>query len=84
MRQVAISGCDGSSFRRAIIIHAQKQDVGVPLEHAYVWANHPGSQLVSQDIANNKGRYYDVLTYQLHDGQRRVFYFDMSDYYGKL
>jgi len=70
---VPIGGCDGSSFGRAIVIHAYKQDVGVPLEHAYIWANHPGSQFVSQDIANHKGRHYDVLTYQLPDGESAFF-----------
>ena len=81
---VTIGGGNGLSFDTEVVIHAPNQEAGIVSEHEYIDARYPLSQFIGQDLVDHKGKHYDVLTYQSSDGNKHVFYFDMSDYYGKL
>jgi hypothetical protein len=82
--RVHFTGGDGSSLNTAIVIHASKQDNGVPSESVYIWARYPGSRETRQDITHHEGKVYSVRTFLDADAKEHVLYFDESEYYGKL
>lgn len=78
---------DGLSLATAIPIRAANAGIGVGLEYEAVSARHgplnAGWTLESQRLRSVEGRRYDVLHIVLRNGERRVYHFDITDFYGK-
>jgi hypothetical protein len=86
---VTISGGDGSSFDKAIIVHA----VDLPKEflagYKYIVLRYRWFQISSGSIVHYRGKYYHVITFEDVRAMgfpkpKRVFYFDVSEYYARL
>jgi hypothetical protein len=87
---ITLSGGDGSSFEKAIIIHAHDEKQAVMAEYEYMLLHYRALQLISLVRVRYNGKHYDVLTYyencevcRTPNWRKRAFYFDMSNYYSK-
>ena len=78
---------DGLSLETAMVIRAENAWIGVGLEYEAVIARHgplnDGWTLESQRLRSVEGRRYDELHIVLNNGERRVYHFDITDFYGK-
>lgn len=81
--QVSNTNNDGSSYEKAIVIKASNEMIGVGKEYEWIKINFPGAQLVEQSSGPHNGRKYDIITIKTSDGQKRTFYFDINNFYGK-
>ncbi len=81
---VSLSGGDGSSFEKAIIVKAPDEQSGVHAEHEYIRQHFPGSAEGSQGLQSSKGRHYDVMNFTTADGTMKTLYFDITAYFGKF
>ena len=82
---VTIGGGDGSSFEKAIIVHAASLPQALLAGFEYIALRYGWIQISSGSIVRYKGKSYKVLTYQDHRSRgdpkpKRVFYFDVSEY----
>lgn len=82
---VAIGGGDGSSFEKAIIVHAASLPQAVLAGFEYIALRYGWFQISSGSIVHHKGKTYKVITYEDHKAMgspkpNRVFYFDVSEY----
>jgi hypothetical protein len=87
---VTIAGGDGSSFEKAIIIHAPNRETAIWALYEYIILHYRLWQFKRHVLVYYKGKHYLVVTcYDLETypptptWKERVFYFDMNDYYRK-
>ena len=82
--KVSLSGGDGSSFARAIVVKASTDHAGVNAQHDYI-AKHFGKwrSIGVKSVQHNK-RMFDIMSFTTTDGKKHTLYFDITDYYGKL
>src|ERR1700730_5758649 len=85
---VTIGGGDGSSFEKAIIIHARNVETETVAENEYIALRYRLWQFERAEIVRYKGKVYNVWTYydairyrSFPDWKQRVFYFDISEYF---
>lgn len=83
-----ISGGDGSSLDKALIVNAANSDEGVPAEWRYLVATFGRKDvdwsLDRKLLQESNGRHYDVFTLKLKDGQKKVVYLDITSFYGRF
>ena len=82
---VTISGGDGSSFEKAIIVHAASLPQALLAGFEYIALRYGWIQIASGSIVHDKGKTYKVLSYEDHRARgepkpKRVFYFDVTEY----
>ena len=84
---VTIGGGDGSSFEKAIIVHAANPQMAVLAGDEYIALRYRLWQISSYRLSIYKGKYYFVMTYDefrtigpFPNKKKRVIYFDMSQY----
>jgi hypothetical protein len=87
---VTIGGGDGSSFEKAIVVHAPKVETAILAAYEYIALRYRLVQFSQWHLSIRKGKYYVVMTYNytltmgpFPNRKIRVFYFDMSNYYRK-
>ena len=80
----AVAGADGSSFEKAIIIHAADEGSGVKAEYAWIREHIPGGMPAGQALLNHGSKIYDLIHVKLQDGSMRDVYFDITGFFGKL
>jgi uncharacterized lipoprotein YajG len=80
----SISGGDGSSIEKAVIIKAPDNFVGVRVEHTWITKNYPKWKLEKQGTFKAGNKIYDKMIFSTSDGQQKILYFDITDFYGKL
>jgi hypothetical protein len=68
----------------AVVIHAKREDEGSKAEYAWIRQYHPGVQVALQSLISADGRVYDCIEVIAADGSRQKYYFDISEYFGKL
>ena len=82
------AGGDGSSFETAVVVEADDTLAGVQAEYAYVAARHGRREVdwrvTSQALIGQKDRHYDVLDVELKSGESKSYYFDITQFFGKL
>lgn len=79
--QVTYAGGDGSSLEQAVLIKGAPDDgAGVKAEYLWVRDHYPSLKFDSRGFLSKSGRSYDTLDGDL-GGQRRTFYFDISEFY---
>jgi TonB family protein len=82
---VTIGGGDGSSFDKAIIVHAASLPQALLAGFEYIALRYGWFQISSGSIVHYKGKSFKVITYEDVRAMgspkpKRVFYFDVSDY----
>jgi len=82
---VTIGGGDGSSFDKAIIIHAASLPQAMFGGFEYIALRYGWFQISSGSLVRYKGKSYKVLTYEDHKAMgdpkpKRVFYLDVTEY----
>jgi hypothetical protein len=89
--EVTIAGGDGSSFDKAIIVHAANLQKAFLAGYEYILLRYRLFQFSSVLIVRYKGKRYYVITFDdvrtmglFPNARKRLFYFDMSDYYAPL
>ncbi|NQT65319.1 MAG: hypothetical protein HQ554_03980 [FCB group bacterium] len=82
-------GGNGSSMEDAIkITNAGNSENGIASEYAYI-EKHYGKrkvdwELIKQIFDKKNGKMYDILQIQIIlDNQKKVIYFDITDFYGR-
>ena len=84
MVPLTYSGGDGSSKEQAVIIRgARDTQAGIAAENAWIRQRYPGSQKTMQALETAGGKQYDVIKFTTADGQTRIIYFDITDFFGK-
>jgi hypothetical protein len=82
-----LSGGDGSSLEKAIVVHAPNESAGVDAEHAYI-AKHFGyskSIKVNIELYQHKTRgVFDIFRFVGRDGKKHTVYFDVNSYIGRF
>jgi TonB family protein len=82
---VTIGGGDGSSFDKAIIVHAASLPHAMFAGFEYIALRYKWFQISGGSLVRYKGKSYKVLTYEDHRAMgdpkaKRVFYLDVSEY----
>jgi TonB family protein len=82
---VRLGGGDGSSFEKAIIVHAASLAQAMFAGFEYIALRYGWFQISSGSIVRSKGKVYKVLTFEDHRARgdpkpKRVFYFDVTEY----
>lgn len=75
---------DGSSFTKAIFITEKSEATGGAAEYAWLRKNYPGYHPKMQSLVYHDKKPYDILHVVLADGTEKDFYFDISNFFGKL
>lgn len=83
-KPVTFGGGDGSSYEKAIVVHASGESTGVHSEYDYIKAHYPGYHFISQALVNHKEKAYDVMTFTDAHGKKHVLYFEISEYLGRF
>ena len=83
-KAVSFGGGNGSSYKKAIVVHASDEKDGVHAEYEYIRAHFPGSRFKSQALAFENGKAYDIMTFADAAGKKQVLYFDISEYFGRM
>jgi hypothetical protein len=78
----------GSSIADAIVIDAQDTIAGVTEEHKYINQLcrdlQTGIDAIEQNLIIENDRKYDVFTLFMDDGKKRILYFDVTSFFGKI
>ena len=69
-------GRDGSSPEKAVIVN------GIAEEYQWIRTNCPGFVPQMQALQHINDRPYDVLTLRNENGEERVVYFDIANFFG--
>jgi len=81
-------GGDGSSIENAVIINAQSTLNGIMYEHLYISKIHGEKdtkwKLIQQQLLEVGGRHYDAMRISIINNEIIVYYFDISNFYGKM
>jgi hypothetical protein len=82
--KATVTGGDGSSIEKAVIIKAPDNFTGVRVEYAWIRKNCPGWELERQSEFKRGNKIYDKMEFRMPDGRLKTIYFDITDFYGKL
>ena len=87
-KQNYYGGGNGESAENAVIINTTTSLQGIPAEYAFV-ASKCGKENIdwtfeSQMTLRSNDRNYDYITVQLNNGDKKSFYFDITQFYGKF
>jgi len=78
----------GNSIETAIVIDAQDAISGVIIEHDYVDrlidSMDTNVESIEQNLIIEDGRQIDQIVIKLQDGSERIFFFDVTSYFGKM
>ena len=84
---LVITGGDGSSAEKALVINAKSSKTGISAEYAYIerLCGIRGVDYIHriQRLMGINDRMYDVLEIEMKDGSVRSFWFDITAFYGK-
>jgi hypothetical protein len=75
---------DGSSFEKAIVIEEKTESAGVAAEYAWLRKNYPGCRFNGQALTIKDKIPYDILDVVTAGGEKRKFYFNLSNFYGRF
>jgi len=68
----------------AVVIHAKNESTGGAAEYQWIADRFPGYMRGSQALLNEDGRFYDTLDTTTSSGEHKKFYFDITNFFGKL
>jgi hypothetical protein len=71
-------GGNGTSYRRAILVHAPSGANPVGPEYDYVMSHFPACKVVRHQREYYTSRTYDIITFTLPDGATRALFFEVA------
>ena len=80
---VVISGGDGSSLNKAIIISDCNNTEGIKQEYIEITRRFGKHKLIRQILLENNNRLFDKLEIKLEDDREIELYFDITNFFGK-
>ena len=69
------SGGPGSSYKKAVPIHAADWKSGVASEYSYIQTHFPGCKALNHAREFYTDKTFDVITFTASDGVKRAVYF---------
>jgi hypothetical protein len=82
---VWLSGSDGSSIEKAIVVHAPNDAAGVDAEHAYIAKHFGYPKSIKIELYQHKTRgVFDIFRFVGRDGKNHTIYFDVNSYIGRF
>ncbi len=82
--EAAASKQDGSSPASAVVIKAADELTGIRAEYDWIAARYPGFRRDRQAVLNSGGRLYDAIDVTTAAGEHKTFYFDVTQFFGKM
>jgi len=82
--EFSFEGGDGTSLEQAVIVKAATERVGVAALYGWIGRRYPGSTAAGQRTVIQNGRFYDAIEIVTAAKERRTFYFDISQFFGKF
>jgi hypothetical protein len=81
---IQYSSNDGTSFEKAIVITGAPNDsAGIQAEYQYIRSHFPGATIGYQRLVTQGTRVFDLLEFLTADHQKRMIFFDITDFFGK-
>ena len=74
---------EGSSLEAAVVAPPSNEREGIAWENNWIYGRYGRFRKKSVGLASRFGRRYDVITVELADHTERIFYFDITDFFGK-
>ena len=75
---------DGNSMAGAVVIQAPNEPTGVAAEYRWIADRFPGYARDGQALLHKDGHFYDTLDITTSSGEHKKFYFDITNFFGKL
>lgn len=75
---------DGSSYDKAIIITETSSRAGIAAEYSWIRENHPGYAPQGQSLVHKDKRSFDIIKTANAKGEEKLFYFDITNFFGKF
>lgn len=79
---------NGTDYDNAVIINVSNSVEGIAAEYKFIISKHVESdkcwELISQNLNNKDGKYYDILEIKLKNEEILKYYFNITNFYGKL
>ena len=82
--EFTFAGGDGTSLDQAVIVNAPSEQVGVAAVYGWIGRHYPNSTTAGQNTVIQKGRYFDAIDVVTGTKERRTFYFDITQFFGKF
>jgi len=93
MLTIATAGCitqekQGTGFQNPIVIEASHEEEGIAKEYDWLTknacTNNEGiADLESQELQENNGHWFDIMTMTCNNGQKETYYFQIDSFFGK-
>ena len=80
----SLSGGDGSSFAKAIVVKAPTDHVGVDAQHDYIAKHFAKWRSIGVKSVEYNKRIFDIMSFTTPGEKNHTLYFDITDCYGKL
>jgi hypothetical protein len=74
---------DGTSIQTAVRIDANNSTEGIRAEYAWLAQRHPGFKRGEQSLLDHDPKYYDKIEIVTANGEQKVYYFDITSFFGK-
>lgn len=82
-----LSGGDGTSQDKALVVQSTNSIKGITAEYDYLTATYGQKDmdwmLDAKFLTKSNGRHYDVFNLKLKNGQKKVVYFDITNFFGR-
>ena len=82
--EFTFEGGDGTSLEQAVIVNAPSERIGVAALYGWIGRRYPSSTAAGQNTIIQNGRFYDAIDIVTATKERRTFYFDITQFFGKF
>lgn len=81
--EFTFAGGDGTTLEQAVIVNAPSERIGVAALYGWIGRHYPGSTAAGQNTIIKNGHFYDAIDIITATKERRTFYFDITQFFGK-
>jgi hypothetical protein len=82
--EFSFEGGDGTTLEKAVVVNAPTERIGVAASYGWIGRHYPGSTAAGQNTVIQNGRFYDAIDVVTGTKERRTFYFDITQFFGKF
>lgn len=80
----SVNGVQKATLSDPVVIHANSEMQGVPMEYEWIRKNYPNSKPKGQALIEQNGKVYDQIDIVTASGEVKSLFFDITSFYGKL